>query len=482
MGGRKQVMDMRSEKDGISAKESDEQQRNWTAEKWEKKAKESLSNYDPTRARLNFEVVKGGIVQPIDTSKTIAQKMAENLAARGIKDPNARPNAKRKQRTLAKFIFGGSRERMRQMAFGDQTVDSKKGADNSMIVRSKDVEDWARDVYNFVARHFGEDNIIGFYVHLDEMNPHIHCTVVPVDDRNRISWTGVFGKNRFEESASMTNLHNALIAEVSSKWGLERGSNSAETQAKHRSTEEYKRELVNDVNDLENAREGLLKQIHRAEIKLKGISTMITNLQERKEKVQAEIDAIAAQFGQEGCDNAELAHKMAGLRRQLEGIDQKISERQRMLDDANTTLKEARSKLAEMKMEQTFIKEHLDNDTEKLVGKVQSNITATYNKMVSQSLEPIMSTLSPSQQDLLDDTGYTDMTQNCEGIITCAVLLAMGYIKEATNYAESCGGSSSNLSGWGRKKDDDDEHWWMKCITQSTAMMRPAKRKYKRSR
>lgn len=420
-------MDMRSETKGISAKESNEQQRNWTAAQWQKKANESLSNYDPTRAHLNFEVTKGGVIQTIDTTKTIAQRMAENLAARGIKDPNAKPNVRRKQRTIARFIFGGSRERMHQIAFGEQKVDFKKGADNSGIVRCKDVEDWARDVYDFVARHFGEENIIGFYVHLDELNPHIHCSVIPVGEDNRISWTSVFGKNRFEESANMTRLHNALVEEVSSKWGLERGSNSAETQAKHRSTEEYKRELVNEVNDLETTREGLLKQIRRAEIKLKGISTMIANLQERKEKVQAEIDLIAAQFGQKDCDTAELAQKMAELRRQLEGIDQKIAERQRMLDDANNTLKEAKTKIAEMKMEQSFIKEHLDNETEKLVGEVQSNITATYNKMVSQSLESIMPMLSPSQQELLDDTGYMDMTQNSDSIITCAVLLALGY-------------------------------------------------------
>ena len=82
-------MDMRSETGGVSQKESDEQQRNWTAQQWKKKAADSLANYDPTRAKLNFEVVRGGVVQPIDTSKSIAQKMAENLAARGIRDPNS---------------------------------------------------------------------------------------------------------------------------------------------------------------------------------------------------------------------------------------------------------------------------------------------------------------------------------------------------------------------------------------------------------
>ena len=74
MGERKQVMDMRSNTDGISNAESNEQQRKWTNNLWDKKAKDSLANYDPSRAHLNFEVTKGGKVQPIDTSKSIQQK------------------------------------------------------------------------------------------------------------------------------------------------------------------------------------------------------------------------------------------------------------------------------------------------------------------------------------------------------------------------------------------------------------------------
>lgn len=144
MAGQKQVMDLRSNAEGITTLESNEQQRNWTQEHALKKVKDPLANYDQTRFHLNFEVVKGGIVQPIDTSKTIAQKLAENLAARGIKDPNARPNVKRKRRTLAQFIFSGNRERMLELAFGNQVVDLSKGADNSHLTRQKDIEEWPR--------------------------------------------------------------------------------------------------------------------------------------------------------------------------------------------------------------------------------------------------------------------------------------------------------------------------------------------------
>lgn len=58
MAGKKQVMDMRSTTSGVSSQESDEQQRNWTKQHWEKKAKDSLSNYDPTRAKLTLKSLR----------------------------------------------------------------------------------------------------------------------------------------------------------------------------------------------------------------------------------------------------------------------------------------------------------------------------------------------------------------------------------------------------------------------------------------
>lgn len=484
MAGRKQVMDMRSTTNGVSAQESDEQQRNWTTTQWEKKAKDSLSNYDPTRAKLNFEVVKGGIVHPIDTSKTITQKMAENLAARGIKDPNARAGAVMKRRTVAQFIFGGNRERMHELAFGDQTVDLTKGADNSAITRCKDIEEWAKDVYDFMAKRFGEDNIISFYVHLDEKNPHIHCTLVPVAPvKNRISWKSIFGDGREAESAKMTKLHSDLQEAVSEKWGLERGSNMAETKARHRSTEEYKRDLVSEVCSLQSTKEDLLKQIHRAEIKLKGISTMIANLQHRKEDIQKQIDRVTEQFSQSNADKEALTLQMEKLRSEMAGIDEKLAIRYQMLSEANDTISAAKAKLEEMAQEHSRLKTAIGNDKDQQSTAIQRSILSTYSKMLTSSIEPLLPTLSVHQREVLDNSGYTDLTSNGNHILNCAMLLALQYIEAATTYANSHGGGgTTNLSGWGRDKDEDDEHWWRRCIAQSAAMMHPKGRKKGRGR
>ena len=233
----------------------------------------------------------------------------------------------------------------------------------------------------------------------------------------------------------MTKLHSELQEVVSEKWGLERGSNMEETRARHRSTEEYKRELVSEVCNLQSTREDLLKRIHRAEIKLKGISTMIANLQARKDDIQTQIDQIAQQLGQSGADNDELANKIALLHKEMEGIDEKLAARYKMLDDANDTINEAKARLAEMREEHREMLKSLGEDNDLKATAIQKNILWTYNKMLTNSIEPLIPSLSDRQQEILDESGYNDLTTNTDNVINCAMLLVLGYIREATTYA-----------------------------------------------
>lgn len=114
-----------------------------------------------------------------------------------------------------------------------------------------EIENWAKDMYRFMSDRFGEKNIAAFVVHLDETNPHIHCTVLPITEQNKFSWKQVMvGENnsKFEYQKRTTELHNA-IAEINAKYGLERGEPIAETGAKHRSTAEYHEALRKELKE-----------------------------------------------------------------------------------------------------------------------------------------------------------------------------------------------------------------------------------------
>lgn len=81
MAQAKQVLDVHVSK-GITRAQSNEHLR-CRSEKAREYAM-SKGNYDPTREHLNFEVVQGGKIRPVDTSRSIPDRMAEILRSRGI--------------------------------------------------------------------------------------------------------------------------------------------------------------------------------------------------------------------------------------------------------------------------------------------------------------------------------------------------------------------------------------------------------------
>ena len=54
--------------------------------------------------------------------------------------------------------------------------------ENYSLTRMPEFENWAKDMYTFICDNYGEENIIGFYAHLDETSPHLHCTIMPIKD------------------------------------------------------------------------------------------------------------------------------------------------------------------------------------------------------------------------------------------------------------------------------------------------------------
>lgn len=193
MSGAKNVIDMRPGK-GFTTSQSNEHLRRLADREAARKAQ---WNYDPSRERLNFEIGKGGVVKEVDKTKSIPQRIKENLEARGIKDPNIPLINQGKDpyyRTVANFILGGNREVMRNLAFGNQKVDWEHGADNSDLKRMPEIEAWAKDAYAFMCKKYGEQNIAAFVVHLDEANPHVHCTILPITKKNKFSFFSVFLK------------------------------------------------------------------------------------------------------------------------------------------------------------------------------------------------------------------------------------------------------------------------------------------------
>ena len=484
----KQVIDC-SPSAGITTNQSNEHQRRWSEKNWQRASK--TGNYDITRAGLNFEIAKGCIVQPIDTSKSIPQRMRDTLKERGIQDPNAELERKGKEgnrRTVVNIIFGGSREQMHRLAFGNQTVDLEHGADNSSITRCKDIEEWAKDIYRFACGKWGEENIIGFYVHLDERNPHIHCTLLPITPRNKFSYKELFAgsdKNDFRERT--IQLHNEL-ALVNDRWGLGRGQSKTETGARHRSTEEYRAELLRECNELElqigdkhETLKELYADIRKAEKRCKGLNTMIGNLETREADLNEQIDRLEADIESGNGDAEDLRNRIAGLEEQLQATASSLADKRLKLKTADRQLAQLQDELKSVNEKRSNAQREYHNFTEKNQEQMRMRLTdAVFGKSVVD-MRSLLSAMTPEQKSGFDGEFLMAMAEKPNEILKCAMYLFAGYLDGAIQFAKGSGGggSASDLP-WVRDPKEDDRRFAYRCMMQAHKMLRPAAKQVKR--
>ena len=462
----KQVCDIQAGK-GMSVSQSDEHLRKATNAikntKWS-------SNYDPTREHLNFEIGKGGVVKEIDKSKSIPTRIRESLKARGISDPNIGLD-KARYRTVANFILGGSRGQMHRLAFGNQTVILEPGSDNSGITRKKDIEDWAVDMYKFMSKKYGEDNIAAFIVHLDEKNPHVHCTVLPVTEKNKISWKKVIaGADKFEYRERMLKLHDEL-AIVNKKYQLERGEDIARTKAKHRTLEEYhqweqkelKIKVENQQKTIKEQEEHITKvssEIKRAETKLKGLTTMITNLETIHAEKQLELDKLQARLAAGGGDYYGIMDKIKKL--QNDKKDKLVQE----VQNATQSLQDI-----EVGNMESLALDHFRQSRSSQIKKAEE-----YEAGLNENERKIIDNYNAA---VFGSSIVDDMAAKTNEVVAVATALYFGYIDQAIKFStdHGGGGGGSVPSDWGRKKDEDDWAWRRRSFGMALHLMKPSKKR-----
>lgn len=474
----KQVLDVQVSK-GITAAQSNEHLRD-RSERAEKYAM-TKGNYDPTRKHLNFEVVPGGKMRPVDTSRNIPERMADILRFRGIKDPNeGLPEPK--YRTVVNIIFGGSRERMQELAFGSQKVDYEKDADNSHIQRKADIERWAKDVYSFVSGRYGEQNIAAFIVHLDEINPHVHCTLLPIKD-GRFAYKEIFaGKDKFEYSARMKQLHSDFFSEVNTKWGMSRGTSISETGARHRSTEEYRRMLSEECTSIEeNIKRHqqvlgeLQTDIRLAERRVKGLTTMVANLEVQKAEKESLLSAAELDLKENKGNAAELAYRIKMLEKELQGISRQLADKQEKLQTADRQLISLKENMDAIAERTETLKEEAYHYSQDVHSKVDTLLKDVLLEDMVSEYRSASVQMGESERQLLDGSLMQSIAERGTEVMHCATMLFLGMVDDATTFAESHGGGGggSDLK-WGRDEDEDNRAWALRCMRMASRMMRPA--------
>ena len=479
MSSPKQMMDFKSVK-SVDANVSNEHQRNWSKEFFEQKAKNPDHNYDRSRTALNFQVGPGGVITAVDKSRRIGDRV-EEIIKKHLR-PGARVTAISNRAVMV--VFGGNRERMREMAFGSQELNEYEET-NWHLIRQPEIERWAKDIYSFVCREFGEENVASFIVHLDETGPHAHCVFVPLTADGRLCSKEVLGgKNKIEAKQHMRDLHTRL-AEVNRKYGLDRGDDIHETGARHRSTAEYNRDLHREnarletlIDDNREQLRQLEDEIRKSERRVKGLTTMIANLERQEAELYEEKAQLEADIENGAGDVSELRCRIAELENQLESTGQKLVDKRDKLKTADRQLAELQDELDALTEKRDDAQKDYSELTEKKQVQIRMRLTdAIFGRLVVDIRELFAAMPSELKSDL-DGEFLTAIAEQPNEILKCAMYLFLGYLDGATQFAQSCGGGGSDTSlPWGRKDDEDDRRFAYRCMMQAHKMLKPTQPK-----
>jgi chromosome segregation ATPase len=174
-------------------------------------------------------------------------------------------------------------------------------------------------------------------------------------------------------------LHDEL-AEVNKKYGLARGESVARTGAQHKSYLQWLEEQV-DKNDetIEQQRQLLYdinKEVKKAETRLKGLTTMLDNLEKHRLDVLADIELLENDVAESETEKEELDKKLRQLKTDLQLTEDKIAEREAQLLTATEELRELNHNRAELQQDYDDMQRKINREMPALQQKTYHDMEA----------------------------------------------------------------------------------------------------------
>ena len=103
----------------------------------------------------------------------------------------------------------------------DLVTDAQSAAMHKTAHGVQDLDAWKQKNIDWLEKTFGRENIISVVCHEDEMTPHIHAVVLPVDDRGRLNASYYIG------GAALLSQMQDSYADAMAIFGLSRGERNS---------------------------------------------------------------------------------------------------------------------------------------------------------------------------------------------------------------------------------------------------------------
>lgn len=273
-------------------------------------------NADRTRTHLNRE-----LVQFPEGVRNRTQAIAHRIETAGI-----RRKVSANQVKAIRILLTGSNKDMKQ------------------IEAEGRIEDWCNDSLKWIRETYGEQNLVSAVLHMDEKTPHIHATVIPIvtGERRKAGQEEQNGKKKYRKknpqdvrlcaddvmARHRLKHYQDTYAQAMNKYGLQRGVDGS--LAKHISTMQYYKQLVEQQDSLQENIENLLGLEEEAMKKLKQVKGEI-NVQKMKgvavNATTAIADGVSSLFG--GSKVKRLEEENEKLKRNIVNLQKQVQAEQR---------------------------------------------------------------------------------------------------------------------------------------------------------
>ena len=273
-------------------------------------------NADRTRTHLNRE-----LVQFPEGVRNRTQAIAHRVETAGIR----RKVGTNQVRAIRVLLTGSNRD-MKQIE-----------ADGRL-------DDWCNDSLQWLRKTYGEQNLVSAVLHMDEKTPHIHATVIPIvtGERRKAGQEEQNGKKKYRKknpqdvrlcaddvmARHRLKHYQDTYAQAMNKYGLQRGVDGS--LARHISTMQYYKQLVEQQDSLQENIENLLGLEEEAMKKLKQVKGEI-NVQKMKgaavNATTAIADGVSSLFG--GSKVKKLEAENENLKRNIVNLQKQVQAEQR---------------------------------------------------------------------------------------------------------------------------------------------------------
>mgnify|MGYP001780488761 CR=1 FL=1 len=479
----KQAMHVEAGK-SFGTAEANENERRWNEDKIDRKNQDPTNHYDKTRMKLNFEIGSDGKVHPLGyQEKPLEVRLQERLNELNWKP--FKSNSKIQPNCCAKFVFGGNHDRTLEMAFGNQSVYLEKSADNSHLHRCEEIENWAKDVYDWCANRYGRENIVGFQVHLDESSPHIHTLIVPVGIRPKsgrecVMWSAKFGKDRYEYGRILKEMHTSLYEDVGSKYGLERGDSIDGRNVQHLNKRDYIRKLTKEAKQAEKAVKGLQSMMRNLEAQKADIQKLIAEYQTKLEDKTDKLHIKEQELERLTADVTKARSVVQPFRNhKVDFTPPQITEKvplfgtDKWVERQNLYIAKLFTEIVR-KIESLY-----RNDAARQIEAAQRNVLVDYGELYqlrreNKSLSDTNESLESELNTLLGQLAVPSVRNL---IFAVADALIGG---QPVPISSGGGGSTSDLPWDGRRPDEEEEAYQRRCLLYASRIAKTVRRRYYR--